>query len=302
MKHWKVMAVMTLAAAALCGCAKDPYLETKPLVTLPPYEALSTEEAESSSQEESAQIPTQEPTEGHTIDVEIPYETQKAPTEENTVPPTLENGDVVGVDVFYLYEYPVIYQDETFNFRVSFDMPQIHGIADETLFYHINTEVMVPYAQNNFETIYVLEDIDITYTYEATSDIEKYVSFLFTGDVKHLDTNGNQYRESDVTMHCFTMERLTGHIYSIEEAYGLEQVYQDISKGNYRVVEGETSVFEAFSDEQLAALYRDFNTVSHDENHEKDFFIRDGKLNVLIWVGNAYGNYVILELEGTPLI
>ncbi len=307
MKHWK-FGIVIACAIALCGCNRSPYLETEALVTMPPYEVPSTEEPESPQESstgeeivETTEV-TQESTEGITLDVTLPYETKETITEAPTVSPTLENGDVIGVDSFFLYQYPVEYRDEMFNFRVSFEMPQLHGIADEALFHHINTEVMVPYAQNNFEIIYVLEDIDITYTFETASNHEKFVSFLFNGVVKHLDTNGSQYREEDITKHCFTMERLTGHIYNIEEAYGMERVYKDIAKGNYQVVEGEASVFEAFSNEQLAALYRDFNTVSHDENHEKDFFIRDGKLSVLIWVGNAYGNYVILELGGIPLI
>ena len=195
---------------------------------------------------------------------------------------------------FSIFDFVYHYDNPEENFYASLLIPQVYT-KNKTLYKQINDN-LVNHSEGGFRNSIELRNLEITSYYEVMTENDELLSYFMTRKLHHLDAGQGQYREYDENKSAVTMERRTGKVYSLADVYGMDQVVQDITDGKYEVIEGSELVFQKFTDAQLATLYSKNTTVAKDEDHQYDFYIQDGRVCVLIWVGPNYGNYVRLRL------
>lgn len=200
---------------------------------------------------------------------------------------------------FSLFDFTYHYDNPEQNFYATLLIPQVYT-KDKALYKTIN-DSLIQNSEADFRKNIVLKDLEVTSYYEIMTENDEILSYYMTRRLHHLDTEGGVYREYDEMKSAFTMERRTGKVYCLEDVYGMDQVVADIKAGNYTVISGDPSVFSTFTDEQLSMLYSKYTTVTRDDDHKYDFYLKDGKVCVLIWAGQNYGGYVRLQLGDSKL-
>ena len=200
---------------------------------------------------------------------------------------------------FSLFDFVYHYSNPDDNFTAACLIPQVYT-KNKTLYKQIN-DSLIKNSEAGFRSNIVLKNLDITSYYEVMTENDELLSYFMTRKLHHLDADEGLYREYDEMKSAVTMERRTGKIYCLAEVYGMDRAAADIKEGKYTVVSGDPAVFEKFTDEQLSKLYSEYTTVSRDDDHKYDFYLKDGKVCVLIWVGQNYGNYVRLQLGDAVL-
>lgn len=178
---------------------------------------------------------------------------------------------------FYVHDYPAIYVPE-----------------DEEQQTEINN-ILRQYVQNDYSDRFQIKDIDIELTCTVLN-ASRFVCYQLEGEVRHIGDDV-RYEDEREYRYYFTIDRMTGQIINLETAIGVNTVYKEISSGNYEVIHAEDSVFERFSDDLLADVYVNEPLFADDTGHELDFYIQDGHVYVVIWVGEQNGSYAILRLN-----
>ncbi|MBO7514206.1 MAG: hypothetical protein J6T47_01060 [Lachnospiraceae bacterium] len=287
----------------LTGC-KDPQTAdptTEP-VTASAETTVSNTESAAAPEQETAAAPA-DTTAAASATEPTTREPKVIPTTEpDTRDPMVSTRDASGYrkhKEFSLFDFEYHYDNPEDNFHATLLIPQIYT-KDKALYKQINDSV-IENSEANFRECIVLENLEVTSYYEIMTENEELISYYMTRRLHHLDAEDGLYREYDEMKSAFTMEVRTGKIFCLEDVYGMEQAAEDIRTGNYSVISGDASAFSAISDEQLAVLYSKYTTVTKDDDHKYDFYLKDGKVCVLIWVGQKYGGYVRLQLGDSKL-
>ena len=258
---------------------------TQPEVTSPIAEG-STEDAETTLAGQT-EVPVQIPTTKAPEETEDPMEYTRDNTEYRK-----------GVE-FSIYDFIYYYDNPEDHFTARLKVPLVYT-KKEKLYKTINDSI-IDNSEAGFRSFIELKNLEMRSYYETMTENDQYLSYYMTRELHHTDTNEGQYREYDENKSAFTIERRTGKLYTLEDVYGMDRVVQDITDGNYEVIEGLDMVFQKFTNAQIATLYSKNTTVPKDDNHQYDFYIQDDHVCVLIWVGPNYGNYVRLKLGESNL-
>lgn len=300
----KLMTLMVTGAALLtAGCALRPNKEdiqiTSPAVSNnnPETAAASTE---ASTEEESSSVnvidlgvssPSQTDSEeqGEHVPETVPIEDLEEPLDEDGVwtdyilaTDTKDDeweAPLFGVNgsKFVVQNYPVIFVTGD-----SEKEAEINSIVDQ-------------YVVNQYSDRFQIMDIDIELTCSVLNE-SRFVCYQLEGTVKHIGDDV-RYEDEREYRYYFTIDRMTGQIINLETAIGEDVVYEEISSGDYEIVRGDAAVFEQFSNDLLADVYFNEPLFSDDTEHELDYYIQDGHVYVVIWVGEQNGSYVILRLN-----
>ncbi len=219
-------------------------------------------------------------------------------TEEAAELPIDENGEwtdyILGTDVLdQQWEAPT-FGELGCSFHVE-NYPVIYVMSDPDTESAINT-LINEYVLNDYYLRFQMEDLEISLTCSVMS-ATSYVSYQLEGVVRHIGDDV-RYEDEREYRYYFTIDRMTGEKLSLETVYGIERAYQAICDGEYEVVRAADSVFERFTDELLADVYINDPYFTDDEEHYLDYYIQDGALYVVIWVGEDNDYYAILRLEG----
>lgn len=181
--------------------------------------------------------------------------------------------------VYDIKNYPLIAVGEDLNKQKEFN------------------DKIVQYLYNNFNRRFQMYNIAFELECFAHNKDSRFISFEIAGDVFH-NGDDSRYQDEKEYRFYFTIDRMTLDKIALGTAYGVDRAVEDIKNGNYTVVKAEDSVFEAFSDELLARVFRDDPMFSDDPDHYLDFYFDAGKVCVCIWVGNDHGGYAVLKLNG----
>ncbi len=138
---------------------------------------------------------------------------------------------------------------------------------------------------------------EISTTYELEGKVtyldEQYVSVLYQGSI-YSDTGA-----SDIAWGT-TIDIKTGEILSIEDVAELPAVLEKLEQKQFEQVRGITfDYYKELSGEEINAKekYENFSRGSYDENHCHDFYLKEGKIGILLGMHSAVGGYIILELD-----
>ncbi|MBR5349294.1 MAG: hypothetical protein IK125_08700 [Lachnospiraceae bacterium] len=280
------------------------YTETTEAGTASSAQNRSTDVSSSENTKETA---SQEETEPSAEAVTTP-ETTKAPVQipttadVETADPMVSTRDASGYIKhveFSLFDFVYHYDNPEQNFYATLLIPQVYT-KDKDLYKTIN-DSLINNSEADFRKNIVLKDLEVNSYYEIMTENDEILSYYMTRKLHHLDAEEGVYREYDEMKSAFTMERRTGKIFCLEDVYGMDQVVADIKAGNYTVISGDPSVFSKFTNEQLSMLYSKYTTVTRDDDHKYDFYLKDGKVCILIWAGQNYGGYVRLQLGDSKL-
>lgn len=276
------------------GCSSDKKQPTTsaPTTNEQTTNAPTTKESttEATTQEPTTQEPTtQEPT------------AQESTTQESTATPTAPPQKVWDDYKLEFHDYANI--SETENLDVRIKLPVII-VKDAAQMKYLNDECLAPGALLNYGNYYVLENFRMNIDTRLTKQ-DDVISYIFQGtstrpltDEDRKNGRYEPYEKDRVTVirYGFTMERTTGKAINIEEAIGMDVVTQAISSGAYEFVENPNQIQNIYSNEDLAYIYENFPSVRFDLNHEKDFYIENGFVNVIIDVGEENGSFAILKI------
>ena len=280
------------------------YTETTEAGTASSAQNRSTDVSSSENTKETA---SQDETEPSAEAVTTP-ETTKAPvqiptTEEvETADPMVSTRDISEYrkhKEFSLFDFEYHYDNPEDNFSGRMLIPQVYT-KNKTLYKTIN-DSLIKNSEAGFRSNIVLKNLEVTSYYEVMTENDELLSYYMTRILHHLDADEGLYREYDEMKSGVTMERRTGRIYCLADVYGMDRAAADIKEGKYTIVSGDAAVFEKFTNEQLSKLYSEYTTVSRDDDHKYDFYLKDGKVCVLIWVGQNYGSYIRLQLGDATL-
>ncbi len=291
-----------ILALGLCACILGVTGCDKPApVSQKTTANIKTTQAVEVTQEASTALQNEETTSG--VEDTLPEETEwqtkvpvtEAPTE--TTDPLQSTRDISEYQKhveFSIFDFVYHYDNPEENFSASLLVPQVYT-KNKKLYKQINDNI-VNHSEGGFRGTLELRNLEITSYYEVMTENDELLSYFMTRRLHHLDADQGQYREFDENKSAVTMERRTGKVYTLADVYGMDQVVKDITEGKYQVIAGSEEVFRRFTDEQLASLYSKNTTVAKDDDHKYDFYIQDGHVCVLIWVGPNFGNYVRLKL------
>lgn len=300
MKKRLIMGMLASVLVLASGCSLRPSInEDQPTKPAASDNDVSDNDAKEAT-DDAAGTQTAETTQPQIVQIEVP-ETKDDHHAHETVPieeleePVDENGVwtdyILATDVldaeweapafgehgsrFYVEDYPVIF------------------VSDSKKEEEINA-VVHQYVENNYSNRFQIQDIDIALTCSVLS-ATRFVSYQFEGQIRHIGDDV-RYEDEREYRYYFTIDRMTGQVINLETAIGLDTVYEEISKGHYEVIRAEDSVFERFPDDLLADVYINEPMFPDDTAHELDFYIQDGYVYVVIWVGEENGSYAILRL------
>ncbi|MCR5742684.1 MAG: hypothetical protein K6F92_03005 [Lachnospiraceae bacterium] len=323
-KIYRIMS-MALTVSMLGGCALYEQVDVNPTTAQPnsTVETTSASESESTTEEAQAaettgapETETVETTEGLdiVIDIDTPTSSHFGNDNENEtieyidlaidrrlskVMPIDENG--VWTDYMLVYSpHDDIWVDEEGNpINVEYCIEDYPGILcwDEAATDKIN-KLIEPYCLNKYVERFQMWDLWVNLKCTTLNET-RFVSFEFAGTVMH-DKGDLRYEKEREYRYYFTVDRMTGTVLNLETMYGVMKAYNDIAEGNYTVIRGEDKVFETYDNEGLAKAYVYDPVFTDDLQHELDWYLSDGHICVVIWVGADKGNYAILQLNGTP--
>lgn len=294
--------VLVLASGCSLRPSMNEYQPTEPAAS---DNDVSDNDVSDNSTEETADrtqdAQTAETTQTQIVQIEVNDETKADDHAYETVPieeleePVDENGIwtdyILATDVLDAEWEAPTFGEHGSRFYVA-DYPVIF-VSDSKKEEAINA-VVHQYVENDYANRFQIKDIDIDLTCSVLSET-RFVSYQFEGLVRHIGDDV-RYEDEREYRYYFTIDRMTGRIINLETAIGVDTVYEEISNGNYEVIRAEDSVFERFSDDLLADVYINEPLFSDDTGHELDFYIQDGFIYVVIWVGEENGSYAILRL------
>jgi hypothetical protein len=193
-------------------------------------------------------------------------------------------GDNVGTygTEFYVHDYPTIL------------VPDDIEKQDE-----LNTQLFIE-VLNDYHNRFLLYDLDIELTCSVLHQT-RFVSYQLEGTVKHVG-NDSRFEDEREYRYYITIDRMTLQRLNLATVMDWSTVETAISTGDYDVVRADDSVFTTFSNELLADVYLNEPMFEDDTEHELDFYLEDGAVNVVIWVGEQHGFYAILRLHPEPLL
>lgn len=191
-------------------------------------------------------------------------------------------------------------EGETINVEYNIEnFPGVMVLDPEKaeLMNHIN-EVVSDYSKNDYINRFQMWDLNVQLVC-TPKHVSRFVSYAFEGTVYH-DKADFRYEVEREYRYYFTVDRMTGTILNLETVYGVQNVYDEIVSGDYTVVRADDKVFETYTNENLARAYI-FNPIFDDDlQHERDWYLENGRLHIVIWVGADKGNYCILALHKVP--
>jgi len=97
-----------------------------------------------------------------------------------------------------------------------------------------------------------------------------------------------------------TIDIKTGEILSIEDVAELPDVLEKLEQKQFEQVRGITfDYYKELSGEEINTKekYENFSMDYYSENHCHDFYLKEGKIGVLLEVESALGSYIIVELD-----
>lgn len=304
MKKGLMMGMLAGVMVLGAGCALQPAIETptttNPVVSDNDIEKSSTEALETDPTTAPEIVEIEQMVESTSNDEQAVHETVEIPELEE---PLDEEGEwtsyMLGTDIreermepselvgtygteFYVNDYPLIL------------IPDDEEKQDE-----FNTQLFI-YVLNDYHNRFQMKDLDINLTCTVLNQT-RFVSYQLEGEVKHVGDDA-RYEDEREYRYYINIDRMTMQRLNLETVIGWDTVEEAISTGDYEVVRAEDSVFETFSNELLADIYLNEPMFADDTEHELDFYIEDGAVHVVIWVGEENGFYAILKLNPEPLI
>ncbi len=306
----KIIAIgLTACMFGITGCDKAKTDETTAASYVETTQSDLTTNAVTQPDTAASAVPA-DPTVPSVSTGEPAFTTTAAPRETKAIPTTQvdtrdpmvstrDASDYRKHKEFSLFDFEYHYDNPEDNFYATLLIPQIYT-KDEKLYKIINDSI-IENSEANFRQGIVLNNLEVTSYYEIMTETKELISYYMTRRLHHLDAQEGLYREYDEMKSAFTMEVRTGKIFDLEEVYGMDQAVEDIKNGNYSIISGDASAFSSISDEQLSILYSKYPAVTKDDDHKYDFYLKDNKVCVLIWVGQKYGGYVRLQLGDSKL-
>ncbi len=139
---------------------------------------------------------------------------------------------------------------------------------------------------------------EISTSYELEGKVtyldEQYVSVLYQG-VIYSGTGAADFAWGT------TIDIKTGEILSIEDVAELPAVLEKLEQKQFEQVRGITfDYYKELSGKEINVIEEYENTsmgCSYDENHCHDFYLKEGKIGILLEVEEAVGGYIIVELD-----
>lgn len=292
--------VMVLGA----GCALQPTIDepetTKPVASDNDVKETSTENPETAPATAPEIVEIEHVVENTTAHDQSTHKTVEIPDLEE---PLDEEGEwtdyLLGTDIREERMEP---SDLVGTYGTEFyvnDYPLILVLDDEEKQDEFNAQLFV-YVLNDYHNRFQMKDLDINLTCTVLNQT-RFVSYQLEGEVKHVGDDA-RYEDEREYRYYINIDRMTMQRLNLETVIGWDTVEEAISTGDYEVVRAEDSVFETFSDELLADIYLNEPMFADDTEHELDFYIEDGAVHVVIWVGEENGFYAILKLNPEPLI
>ncbi len=298
----RILAGLVSAMLLLAGCDTDSYV----LNTIPADER--TTEAETT-------IPASKPQE--TGNVEIPESTSEtesvieaevdittiAPTEDETAVvegpdhPVYDNGVWTS---YFLGSDQYTYADDEKTTYVNIRFPVIYVPDNDEAQIQLY-KIIAHYMKNDFDTRHLLDHLEIDTDYVVKNDTD-FLSFMFVGTIRHTDPASQQYHKKVPDQYCLTMNRYTGYVYRVEELMTYDKIRAALSEGRYSFVEGNEECMDLYTGDELAELYFSQPAIQGDDRHYKDFFLADGALNLMIYVGYQNGFYLSVRIEDQPIV
>ncbi len=209
--------------------------------------------------------------------------------------PVDSNGEwtdfILGTDVLDVEWEAPTFGEQGCRFHVD-DFPVIY-VSDSDKEVEINS-IINQYVINDYPLRFQMVDLDISLTCSVMS-ATRFVSYQLEGLVRHIGDDV-RYEDEREYRYYFTVDRMTGQQINLETAFGVEAAYEEICNGNFEVVRASDSVFERFTNEMLADVYVNEPFFADDMDHKLDFYIQNGYVHVVIWVGEENGSYAILRL------
>lgn len=156
---------------------------------------------------------------------------------------------------------------------------EINNILEEDVEYHCNDiyQISCPYDLKGKVTF-----ID-----------KQYISVLYQG-------TGYPMTSAWDFAWGITIDIKTGETVSIEEVMDVSEVVKKLEQKEFEQVRGITFDFykELRGKEiNVKEKYEDLSMGSYDENHCYDFYLKKGKIGILIGVEETLGSYIIIELD-----
>jgi len=325
MRKLNRMLPIAMAVISLGGCSLYEQIDVNLPTTTENTQAVSTTEALAPDTTEASTTTAEETTTENVtetaqqtteivIDIDTPTSSHFGNDNENQnieyekiaidrrlskVMPIDENGNWTDYTLAYA-PHDEIWVDEAGNpINVEYCIENFPGIicSDEEKTTAIN-ELIEPYGLNKYTERFQMWDLWVNLVCTTLNET-RFVSFEFAGTIQH-DKGDMRYENEREYRYYFTADRMTGTVLNLETIYGVMNVYNDIAEGNYSVIRGEDLVFETYDNEGLAKAYVYDPMFSDDLQHYYDWYLSDGHLCVVVWVGADKGSYAILQLNGTP--
>lgn len=297
-KRW-IMGMLVCVQVLFAGCTLRPSVE-EPEAPSESGRDVSDNDAQE-TKDTASSVQSGEETQPQVVPIEIGTEDKPADSAHETVPieeldePVDENGVwtdyILSTDVLDAQWAAPTFGEHGSRFYVE-DYPVIF-VSDSEQEEKINA-VVHQYVENDYANRFQIQDIDIELTCSVLSET-RFVSYQFEGYIRHIGDDV-RYEDEREYRYYFTIDRMTGQIINLETVLGLDTVYNEISSGHYEVIRAEDSVFERFPDDLLADVYINEPIFADDTEHELDFYIQDGYVYVVIWVGEENGSYAVLRL------
>ncbi len=301
-----IAGITACSALLATGCTLRPdgdEYETK--------EAVEVDEDESSSENEAEATEEEASTDELTVVVDetgshVQGEEESTVREYETVAiedlelPTDENGEWTDyiIDTATLDIYRDNEDEGYVNVKIHIDNQPIVYVSDTAVETELNAKIY-ELVQNNYMYRFQMKDLDIELTCTQIS-ATRFLCYQFAGAVYHTGDDA-RYESEREYLYYLTFDRMTATVINLETAYGVQNAYNDIANGDYEIIRAESSVFERFDNELLADVYVNEPVFEDDLDHKLDFYIQEGYVHVVIWVGEENGSYAIFRL-GESLI